>query len=612
MFFGEFSLVGLRAGAPLTMPGHSWGSGSDRLLWVDATSGRHSWAGSRRVPRAEHEERNASLPVKPAVVSSWAQLSNRADLAAAFGWDATRTSRSDDEALILAAFRHWGRDCVTKMEGNYAFVIWDPSTRSIFAARDAVGIRPLYYATSPGRFSWSSAASLLHTVDWVDTSVRQEWLVQYVPRRSMDWQRTALSGVFKLPPGHWLVADLDTVRVHRYHQFRDDAPWEDTRDPRWLSDYSDALTEAVRAHIDVAGPIGAETSGGLDSSTLVGMIAKLHPETADTMHTFGFVRDDLETEYILETSKMWRIAFNHILCPVPGASMEQARRGWEAVGYPVEHGSAISHVPFYDLARTFGVRTLHSGHGGDEIVTNSGGKALVELINHGRWRQALSDLRGPAALRPLRLARVWQQRRLGEVSRLTDPMMQRLKWSLLRRDVYEAAGIEQRTLEAARYDAPYDTVNGFILGDRVGPHLSTRTSECSIVAATYGIEYQWPLLDRRLVQQYLSTPAVWKYGEGYGRYLHRRAVAGIVPDKVAWKRDKSMQSPGSDTQRPDLPSTPYALPNVGDLHPQLEAIVDRDRVHLLTRSGSDAQARVVRNQLRRILVLNTWLNERGG
>jgi asparagine synthase (glutamine-hydrolysing) len=497
------------------------------------------------------------------------------------------------------------------LEGDFSFVVWDPRAQRVFAARDQLGIRPLYYAKSGDRFAWASSASLLNTLDWVDKGVRDDWLARYVARRSMEWQGTAFAGIRKLPPGYCLVVGRDVMEISAYHTFRDDPPWEDVRESHWLEDYSQALAEAVRSRIDPTAPVGAETSGGLDSSTLVGMIAKLSPDAARRMHTFGFVSQDLETQYILETSRQWRIPFNHILTPSQRVEMELERRGWETLGHPAEHTNAVSHIPFHELARTLGVRTLHSGHGGDETVTNPGSKALAELIKHRRWSQALSDVQGPAVVRPLRLASVWRRGRKGEVSQLTAPLMKRLNWSILTRDALQSAEIEQRTREAARYDAPYDTVNEFVLGNRLGPHISTRTAECSIVAASYGVEYQWPLLDRRLVQQYLSTPAVWKYGEGFGRYLHRRAVAEIVPDKVAWKRSKSMQSAGGkDAPPPRASNSEHVLPQRGELHPQLEALVDRDRVNLLTKPGSDSQARTLRDQLHRIAVLNTWLHER--
>jgi asparagine synthase (glutamine-hydrolysing) len=426
----------------------------------------------------------------------------------------------------------------------------------------------------------------------------------------MDWRSTALAGIERLPPGHSLVTDLETVEVRPYHRFSDDAPWEDSRHAHWLNDYRERLTQAVEVRLDLPGPIGAENSGGLDSASLVGLIAQLMPNAEDSIHTFGLMRHELEPQYILETSWMWGITFNHILSPTASRFMEFERIGWLALGHPVEHGNAISHIPFYELARLYGIQILHSGHGGDEVVTNSGSKALVELVAHGMWRQALADVQGPAVLRPARVARLWRNSRQSEKSQMTGPLMERLAWSLLSPEAIKAADIEQRVRSNARYYAPHSTLNGFILNNRLAPHVSTRTAECSIVAAAYGVEYQWPLLDRRLVQQYLSTPAIWKFGEGYGRYLHRRAVEGIVPDKIAWKRGKSMQSGSGSRQLKPPPQEPR-LAAPGDLHPLLEDIIDRGRVaQLIGRQGPPESPNIVRNQLRRIDVLNTWLHER--
>ena len=81
-------------------------------------------------------------------------------------------------------------------------------------------------------------------------------------------------------------------------------------------------------------------------------------------------------------------------------------------------------------------------------------------------------------------------------------------------------------------------INDFILQHRLGPWIARRLETCTLVAATYGVEYEWPLLDARLVQQYLSTPSIEKADRMGARYLHRRAVEGVVPAKVAWKAGK--------------------------------------------------------------------------
>lgn len=180
-------------------------------------------------------------------------------------------------------------------------------------------------------------------------------------------------------------------------------------------------------------------------------MAHTYPWRINDIHTFGFATSELEPIFLLQTSLAHGIRHNHILTsPSSGSSNQQ--RGWQAIGYSAEHGNSVFRIPFSSLAATLGVASLRSGHGGDEIVTNTGGLALQELIGQRRWGQAPRDVPGPVVLRPAPLAKRIR-RRTGDVSHLTAPMMRRLAYTPLRADVFAECRIAQRTFEAARYDA---------------------------------------------------------------------------------------------------------------------------------------------------------------
>lgn len=555
-------------------------------------------------------------------IDGWVRLDNAAELVQALGL-APKTH--SDIHLVLAAYQRWGRDCVDHLDGDFAFVIIDHRSQSAFAVRDPLGIRPLHYAVTPDLFVASPTAAVFDLFGDIDTSVRVEWLADYIHNMSGSWTQTALAGVNRLPPGHWLHVTGDTVAENRYHSFDHTAPWEDTRDPRWLQAYREELLRAVSVRTEPTGLIGVETSGGIDSSTVLGVMAHSHPDRIADLHTFGFALLDDEPGYILETSLAHGVSHNHILTTTsqdPQANL----RAWRAIGYPAEHGNSVMHAPFYELSASLGIRTLHSGHGGDETVTNTGELALQELIDHRRYRQTLRDLPGPVALRPARLVKRLT-RRPGEKSHLTAPMLERLAMTPLTSEVVRERNLEERTKTAARFSAPHTTVNGFVLNTRLSPMTSIRTTDCSLVAASYGVEYRWALLDRRLIQQYLHTPAVWKFGEGYGRYLHRRAIAGIVPDKVAWKLSKSM----GDARTPTLRQTPVAQhiarrsmadPSGAGLTPEawlervphvLRDLLDQNRVATLLADQSEewGPGSVGRRHLNRVELLSAWLHDLG-
>ena len=557
-------------------------------------------------------------------IASWLRLDNRDELAAAFGWQAPERHRATDEDYVLEAYRRWDTACAARLEGDFAFVICDDRDLSVFAARDAVGIRPLYYALTPTLFAASPTAANFTGIAEVDTSVRSEWLADYIHGLSGDWETTPFPGVRRLPPGHWLRVTPHDSEMHRYHQFDIDSPWENTRDPRWLAAYRDELHRAVARRTDPANAIGVENSGGIDSATILAVMAHDNPELRHAIHTFGFAGSEQEPELIAATPRKFSLTHNHNFPPLSRTTATDAdARGWQAVGYPVEHGNATAHLLFYELASQLGIASLHSGHGGDEIVTNTGSLAIAEMVARRNWFQPMRDLPGPLWLRPARLAKR-SRRRTSDISHLTVPMMNRLAATPLRADVFAERRIAGRTFASAMFDAPHHTINGFITQTRMGPMMSIRTADCSLVAATYGIDYRWALLDRGLIQQYLHTPTVWKYGEGYGRYLHRRAVTGIVPDEVAWKRSKDMgprlPSTDADAGRPSIPiasarahvrtaTTADALLHV--LPAQLRDLLDAQRLTTLaTLPAKEPEGLAARRYLKQVATLADWLNAR--
>lgn len=584
-----------------THPGDVAGTGADGPFVCAQTL-------IRSTPQSHDEKVPAADASTGRLLVSWIRLDNRDELARVFGWSRAEAQCAPDPDYVFAAYQRWDTACADRLEGDFAFALWDPERRRVFAARDSTGIRPLFYAETPDAFVCATTAAVLDAVPDVDRSVRPEWVAQYLHGRSPEWTETAFAGVRRLPPGHWLVADETGVTDQRYHQFRDDAPWQDTREAHWLDEYRERLFAAVQARIRTDQPIGVENSGGLDSATMVSLIPHLDRSTRATMHTFGFAVSSLEPEYIEAVRTAAGVRESHVWSQYgAGALWDNQRIGYRTLGYPVEHGNAVGHVAFYEVAAEHGIRTLHSGHGGDEVVTQSAGLVTTELLDRRRYATLLRDLPGGPVARPARLARSWWRNRGERTSHLMQPMMSRLAGTPLTPEAFEAADIAGRTRRAAAYDAPFRTVNEFILGDRWSVATSVRTADCSVVAASYGIDYVWPLLDRRLMQQYLSTPAIWKFGEGYGRYLHRRAVSGIVPDKIAWKASKSMLGPGESPGRPPSivggPPRPWQ-----DLHPAVRELIDPQR----WQRGPDPTVGGLADQpYRNAVVVSDWLDDRG-
>jgi asparagine synthase (glutamine-hydrolysing) len=212
-------------------------------------------------------------------------------------------------------------------------------------------------------------------------------------------------------------------------------------------------------------------------------------------------------------------------------------------GYPIEHRTATDHSDFYQLCASYDVGSLYSGFGGDEAVTNEGGGILFELLDGRDYVNLFKMMRGSLPIRIYRASimafKGYSQPRVNPAE--LQAYRERWKYSPVSEGIDEVFGINKAYLAQADWGSELRRINSEVLCRINRPYVQTRLENCTLLAASYGIDYAWPLLDSRLIQQWLSTPSIWKVGDGrLGRYLHRSAVSGVCPDEVTWKQDKDM------------------------------------------------------------------------
>jgi asparagine synthase (glutamine-hydrolysing) len=565
-------------------------------------------------PESHDEQLPSICPVTGNVLTSWIRLDNRTELGRGLNLPHDELDRLTDPDLVLAAYRRWGVDCANRLEGDFSIALWDRERQALYLARDSVGIKPLFYAHKNGAVVFATTAACFFDFANVDTTPGSVWLARFVSGTSMSFTETPFQDVFKLAPGHWLLAtDAGAPKVQRFHKFIDDAPWADERDPQLVLQYRHHLEESVRARLRSSYPHGAETSGGLDSSAIVGLIPYLDESQRATLQTYGYAFSVDEPQYMLQTSQLHAIRRNTILTNYDHDPTAVVMRGYSTLGYPIEDSNALVHNPFYSLAQDSGIRSLHSGFGGDEVVTNNGLQLTQELLSRRRWHMALNELPGKRIARPARLVkRTMRYMRSGShYNSMKEWLAQELAHQLLSEDALEAADTKARLARNVDYGLEYESINGFILSSRLSPHVPTRTEQCTVLAASYGVDYRWALLDRRLMQQYLSTPAIEKWGNGYGRYLHRRAIAGIVPPAVAWNPSKDLGAPATP-----LPTASTRLTKFlqwSDIHPAIQAILNprqyvRQVAAINQPSALSSPAWDVLASLTSVSTLNSWLS----
>lgn len=546
------------------------------------------------------------------VIVGWIRLDNRAELCEQLGLELRE--RLTDPQLVLAAHRAWGEVCPDRLEGDFSFLIYDPERHMAFCARDALGVRPFFYHISRELFVFASTAAIYPALRNFDASPSREWMARFLIGESADPAKTAYSQVSKLPPGHSITMGREgPVEPVRYFGFTDTAPKVWQRDARQVEAYREAFHHAVEARLRSAWRIGAENSGGIDSATIIGHAVGKLPGGGAELGGFSLCHMERESSYILDLAMHCGIKDNYVLTrPTYQPSQSENERAMRVLGYPPEHSHALFHVPFFEQCEAAGIRTLLSGFGGDEMVTSQAEFLYRELFRAGRYAQLLNELPGNIAMRTARFAAmVARHSRDARESRPRRPTA-RLANSILRRDViedYGLTGFNQANEDALRQA---DTLNGHLLARPAFRYfLVGRLEGCTLMASSYRIDYRWPMLDRRLITRFVATPAIEKRHRRFGRYLHRRACAGTVPDHILWKESKALGGiPHLGRDRQIMPFDVQALPTALDDIVDRGAVVEQARTleHSFTDERLWSARAPERNNLRALATLANWLN----
>jgi len=192
-------------------------------------------------------------------------------------------SRSDTEVL-LAAYRQWGDNCPRRLNGMFAFCIYDNSQRKLFLARDRAGEKPLFYWYRNGRLVFASEIKALLQLPGVSRQLNHDALEYYLAYGYVPGDMCLLQGIQKLPQGHAMTYDMARDRLHvwRYWQLPEHRPDENASDEQLVDELETHLEDSVRRQLVADVPVGILLSGGLDSSLVTAMAARVSTKPIKT------------------------------------------------------------------------------------------------------------------------------------------------------------------------------------------------------------------------------------------------------------------------------------------------------------------------------------------
>jgi len=464
-------------------------------------------------------------------------------------------TRTDTETIVHL-YEDLGPECVTRLEGMFAFALWDARQRRFFAARDPLGIKPFYYHRDGERLLFGSEIKALLAHSSMSATLARETIPEYLAFGYVSGASTMFRGVQKLMPGHRLVAnESGAVTLERYWTLP--APSQGRRKPRadYVREYRDRLEGAVRSHLMSDVPLGVFLSGGLDSSAVAALAQRLRGEPLDTF-SVGYEESGYsELPYAAEVARHIgsrhhevRVGCDQFLSTLPKLIWHED----EPVCWP----SSVSLYFVAQLARK-NVTVVLTGEGSDETLAGYTRYAFT------LWN-ARAD-RGYRALVPAGLRRALRNQLAGAASL---PGMVRhsclahdgAQWSSFYFDNFYAAfsaaaqssllapQLRSQAGEAYRNSLEcWNHASGGLVRRMLQTDLDTYLVELLMkqdnMSMAASIESRVPFLDRKLVEFALEIPAEFQIRGLAGKMILKDAVADLLPAAIIHRKKMGFPTP---------------------------------------------------------------------
>jgi asparagine synthase (glutamine-hydrolysing) len=466
-----------------------------------------------------------------------------------------------DAELMLRAYEAWGETFPDRVIGDFAFAIWDGHRRQLVCGRDWVGVKPFFYALDARRLAFASEPQAVLADPSVSRDPHEGMVAECLAVTPRSREETLFRDVLRLPPAHVLVVSAESRRLVRAWTFRPGRRVRHGSDEEYAEHVRSVLEEAVACRLRASGRVGADLSGGIDSSSVVGLVRSL--EERGRVSGLGFETFSLvfpehracdESGYIDSVVSRWRVRSNALPPELPSldAYARAARRWLSHPGFP----NGTMALSLARRAGANGFRVMLSGVGGDEAFGGSAYRYadllasldLPELLTELRHDRHLVDFyqwrlsppiqcglrplvpdvvrRVYRAMRPARPSVAWIGRKLHERARLEERFLP---------PAHGPRSIDEHSLPAAPFAsyAQRDTYSLFASGWLVEAlELEER------MAASFGLELRHPFLDRRVVELALALPDEQKFSRATSKRVLRRAMSPVLPARVERRTDK--------------------------------------------------------------------------
>lgn len=455
-------------------------------------------------------------------------------------------STSDTEVLLGLYAQH-GSDCLSMLDGMFAFAIYDKKEQTLFCARDRFGEKPFYYKHDEQSFYFGSEMKALWAAGVQkeeNPTMQYNYLAYGFLKNPKNLGETFYSQIYELPPAHYLTYDIrsDKLELKEYYQIQ--------TEERTLSNAHEELKALLKESVahslrsDVA--VGCSLSGGLDSSLIAALIKENIGEAE--LKTFsavfpGYEKD--ESAFIKATAKKIK---SHSFTVTPSLEEYESEKEhflWHQEE-PVVDESPFILYKVYELASKNNIKVLLDGQGADEVFAGYHAYYFTYLrelrkrdrILYNHENKLFKKLARSGVVNDYRFFR--RQNNLSKLfgNKLSDIRTWKQKIDQLRSEKVDASLFKTEHKNSFKRPYHFNNLNEHLLHDATKGKLQTLLRYADRSAMAHGVEIRLPFLSHKLVDFIFSLPAEYKIKEGWTKWILRDTFQNELAEEIVWRRDK--------------------------------------------------------------------------
>lgn len=515
------------------------------------------------------------------VVVQNGEIFNHVELAAELAATGYPCATHCDTEVLLRLYERDGIDMVHRLNGMFAIAVLDRRQGALYLIRDRVGVKPLFLHDDGNRLLFASEIKSLLCAG-IERRMNPVALHQYLTYNYVPQPLTLFEGVVHLPPGHWMRIDANGSQVQRWWNLADQQA-EQLREEAWIEQFNALLDDAVRIRLRSDVPFGAFLSGGVDSSSVVGMMSR-HLDDPVRTYAIGFneARFD-ESPFAAAAAK--RFGTQHTMKKVEHNMLNL----WPMAIWHCDqpHGD-ISFLPTYRVAQlaSSDVKVVLTGDGADELFAgydkyqsffNGGGDDVAE---EGVFRRAY--YRNISLFDDEAKSKLYTDAFAAEVSGCES-------YDVLT-PLFDQAGDMDRLNQALYIDMQLLlSGNNLVKPDRMGMAVS--------------LEARTPFLDYRMMEFAFRTPGSLKLKNGETKYLYKKAVSKLIGEELAYRKKQMFTVPVGEWFRGEL--APFTEAVLLDRHTISRGLFRPDVVRGMLQAHQSGVSNYTR-EIRALIAVELW------